>query len=198
MYQRLDIIQKMPQKKNQSHKENITKTYSVKDYLFHGVFFLIYGLVKYFPSPLGDYLRYILFKPVCRRLGKVRIYEGVTIWYPYRVSIGNNVTINEWGYLSGYGEIEIEDDVRIGHRVSILTSDHQFSDLKIPIYKQGLTQGKVTILKGAWLGCNVMILPGVTIGRGAIVGAGAVVTRNVEDFAIVAGVPAKPIGSRKK
>ncbi|MGA2667128.1 MAG: acyltransferase [Patescibacteria group bacterium] len=183
---------------NKLHKEYNTKPYTVKDYLFHGLFFFIYGLVKYFPSPLGDYLRFVLLKLVCRHLGKVRIYEGVTFWYPYRISIGNNVTLNEWGYLSGYGEIEIEDDVRIGHRVSILTSDHRYTDLKTPIYRQGLVSSKVKILKGAWLGCNVTVLPGVTIGQGAVVGAGAVVTKNVKDFEIVAGVPARPIGSRKK
>lgn len=163
---------------------------SIYDYVAHGVFFLFYGIVKYFPSPIGDLLRKIVVYPFIRQMGKTRIYEGVTFWYPYRIRIGDNVTLNEWVYLSGFGGISIGDNVRIGHRTSIVTSDHCTDDHTLPICKQGLLASAVTIQDNVWIGCNVTILRGVTISQGAVVGAGAVVTKDVLPNTIVAGVPA--------
>lgn len=169
---------------------------TLKDYLLHAVFVFAYGWVKYIPSPIGDWLRFLFVRPFLPSCGRLRIYEGVTFWYPYRIKIGNNVTLNEWVYLSGFGGLIIGDNVRIGHRVSIVTSDHVYSDLERPIYKQGLISSQVTIEDDVWIGCNVTILKGVRIGKGAIVAAGAVVTKDVASFSIVGGVPAKSISNR--
>jgi len=169
---------------------------TVRDYIIHGIFLTIYGFVKYLPSPVGDLLRYIVIKPSIRKIGKSRIYEGVTFWYPYRIKIGTNVTLNEWVYLSGFGGLEIHDNVRVGHRTTILTSDHIFSHNNIPIHKQGLTSGKVIIGKGAYIGCNVTILKGIKIGKDAVIGAGSVVTKDIPDNAIAVGVPAKIVKKR--
>jgi acetyltransferase-like isoleucine patch superfamily enzyme len=169
---------------------------SFLDYLIHGIYFSLYGLFKYFPSPLGDVIRYCITKPFVKQMKRVRIYEGVTLWYPYRIQIGDNVTLNEWVYINGFGCVEIGDGVRIGHRSSIISSDHLSGDLASPIYQQGLVTGKTIIGAGVWIGCNATILKGVTIGPGAIVAAGAVVTKDVESNTIVAGVPARKIGIR--
>jgi acetyltransferase-like isoleucine patch superfamily enzyme len=172
------------------------KPFSVFDYLVHGIFFTIYGLVKYFPSPIGDLLRYWIAKPFMSRLGKVRIYEGVTLWYPYRIRIGDNVTLNEWVYLSGYGQLEIGDNVLIANRVTILTSSHGFKDKNCFIRKQGIESGQVCIKQDVWIGTNATILMGVIIGEGAVIAAGAVVTKDVPPYTIVGGVPARSIGER--
>jgi acetyltransferase-like isoleucine patch superfamily enzyme len=166
------------------------------DYLAHGVYFFLYSIVKYVPSPVGDFLRYWISKPFVRSMGRVRIYEGVTIWYPYRITIGSNVTLNEWVYISGYGEVTVGNDVRIGHRTSIVSSDHVFDDRNVPIHKQGLVSGPVRIGSDVFIGCNATILRGVTIGDGAVVAAGAVVMDDVPEYTVVGGVPAKPIGMR--
>lgn len=171
---------------------------SSKDYLLHGLYFPIYGLVKYLPSPVGDWLRRLVTYPFASSLGKVRIYEGVTFWYPYRIHIGHDVTLNEWVYLSGFGGLRIGNHVRIGHRTSIITSDHRHDDVGVPIHQQGLIYSQVAIEDDVWIGCNVTILKGVSIGRGAIIAAGAVVTRNVPANAIFGGVPARQIGVRGK
>jgi len=71
------------------------------------------------------------------------------------------------------------------------TSNHIYDRTDIFITEQGHTKGKIEIEEDVWLGANVMILPGVHIGKGAIVGAGAVVTKNVPSMAIVVGNPAK-------
>jgi acetyltransferase-like isoleucine patch superfamily enzyme len=175
--------------------KNITITW--KDFFIHGIFFTLYGLVKYLPSPIGDILRYWIAKPFIKKLGKVRIYEGVTFWYPYRIQIGDNVTLNEWVYISGYGNVKFGNDTRIGHRCSILTSKHNFTNCNLPIRKQSITANSVNIHEDVWIGCNVTILDGVTIGKGAIIGAGAVVTKNVPAYTVAGGVPAKIINTRK-
>ena len=96
------------------------------------------------------------------------------------------------------GEIIIEDNVSIGPNVVMRASGHRYEDLHVPIRLQGHHKGKIIIRDGVWIGANAVILPNVTIGKGAIVGAGAVVTKDVDDFDIVGGVPAKKIASRIK
>ncbi|HPL95325.1 MAG TPA: acyltransferase [bacterium] len=167
-----------------------------KDYFRHGIFFNLYGLFKYLPSPLGDVLRYLIIKIFIKEIGRVRIYEGVTFWYPERIKIGDKVTLNEWVYLNGYGGLTIEDGVRIGERTSIITSDHTFEKKDIPIYQQAIIGSQVIIEKNVWIGCHVVILKGIRIGEGAVIAAGAVVTKDVPSFSVVAGVPAKIIKQR--
>lgn len=169
---------------------------NINDYLRHGLFLNLYGLFKYLPSPVGDILRYLIVKIFIKHIGKVRIYEGTTFWYPERIKIGDNVTLNEWVYLNGYGNLTIADGVRIGERTSIITSDHNFDRKDIPIYQQEIIGAPVIIEKNVWIGCHVVILKGVRVGEGAIIAAGAVVTKDVAPFSIVAGVPAVKIKNR--
>ncbi|MCR4308132.1 MAG: acyltransferase [Candidatus Berkelbacteria bacterium] len=90
--------------------------------------------------------------------------------------------------------IVIEDNVMLGSGVHIYPSNHRFEDLSIPIIDQGHYPSKAVILKnGCWIGANSVILPGVTIGVNAVVGAGSIVTKDVEEFTIVVGNPAKII-----
>ncbi len=166
------------------------------DYLLHGIYVPFYGIFKYFPSPIGEPFRYLILKLFCKELHTANIKEGVTIGYPYRVKIGRHVSLNEWVFLDGYGGLVIEDNVRIAHRVSINTSNHKYDRLDIPIHKQGLSSKPVHIKHDVWIGCGAIILQGITIGENAIVGAGAVVTKDVPANAIVGGVPAKVIKMR--
>ena len=92
--------------------------------------------------------------------------------------------------------IEIGASVLLAWNVQIFDSHHKTSDPTRPIREQGMTRGgKVVIRDGAWLGANVVVLAGVTIGRNAVIGANSVVTRDVPDFGVVAGAPARPIRS---
>ena len=164
------------------------------DYIIHGIYFLIYGIVKYLPSPLGDVGRYVVSKPFIKEMGKVRIYEGTTLWYPYRITLGNDTTLNEFVYISGYGGVNIGSGVRIGNRTTILSSDHVFDNPNTPIYKQGLTtKGGVLIEDDVYIGSNVTILDGVRIGSHSVIGAGSVVTKSIPSNSVVVGNPAKII-----
>ena len=105
--------------------------------------------------------------------------------------MGTNSVINQKCRLDNRGNITIGDNVAISSEVCILTADHdpQSSDFA------GRARS-VNIEDYVFIGTRAMILPGVTLGKGCVVAAGAVVTKNVAPFTIVAGVPAKPIGSR--
>lgn len=96
------------------------------------------------------------------------------------------------------GPLEIGENVMMGPGVCIMTSKHNVSRTDIPMCQQGhLPKQKVTIGNDVWIGTRVIIMPGVTVGNGSIIGAGAVVTKDVPDYAIVAGVPAKVIKYRR-
>lgn len=115
-----------------------------------------------------------------------------------KISIGNNIIIRPGTMLFAdelpNGYIIIEDDVGIGAGVHIYVNNHRFDESNTPIKYQGYYPSKpVRVCSGAWLGANVIVLLGVTIGKNAVVGAGSVVTRDVEPFTVVAGNPAKPI-----
>lgn len=116
------------------------------------------------------------------------------------ISLGRNVVIRPGCKLfavpdaEGRGQIIIEDNVLIGSDVHIYVSNHRFSDPSLDIYHQGHDVPKrVRIMRGAWLGAGVIVLPGVTVGQNAVIGAGSVVTRDVADFQVVAGVPARVV-----
>jgi len=127
---------------------------------------------------------------------KVFILSKCTLYSPQRISIGENVSINRYTNLDGTGGLEIKDHVLIGPNCNILSANHGFNDWKTPIKEQAVVTGKVVIEEDVWLGYGVTVLPNVTIGRGAIVGAGSVVTKDVPPFAIVGGIPAKLIKYR--
>ena len=112
------------------------------------------------------------------------------------LKVGNNSSIGPYGYIGCSGYIEIGDNVMISPRVSIYSENHNFSETAVPMIEQGVTRSFVKIEDDCWIAANSIILAGVTIGKGSIVAAGAVVTKDVPPFSIVAGNPALVIKSR--
>lgn len=123
-----------------------------------------------------------------KKLDNVRILTPFICDFGNRVKLGNNVFINHSAIFSASGGIELEDGVSLAPGVHIATINHDFNK-RHTIY----TYGKVLIKKNAWIGMGATILPGVTIGEYAVVGAGAVVTKDVPDYAVAVGNPAKVI-----
>ena len=111
--------------------------------------------------------------------------------------MGNRSSIGAYSYIGCSGSLKIGDNVLIGARLTIIAENHNFSDSNRLICEQGVNNRGITIGNDVWIGACVTILDGVTIGDHSIVAAGAVVTRDVLPFAIVAGVPARQIKSRK-
>lgn len=123
-----------------------------------------------------------------RKLDDVRILTPFICDFGNKVKFGKGVFINHSAILSASGGIEFEDGSMAAPGLRIATINHDMNE-RHAIY----TYGKVTVKKNAWIGMNVTICPGVTIGAYAVVAAGAVVTRDVPDYAVVGGVPAKVI-----
>lgn len=117
--------------------------------------------------------------------------------YGGNITIGDDCSINPDCFLQGAGGITIGNLVRIGPHVIIIASEHNYQDPIIPIHKQGATSIGVQIGSDVWIGAGAIILDGVSIGDGSVIGAGSVVTKKVEPFSVMAGVPAKKIKSRK-
>lgn len=133
------------------------------------------------------------------RIGKnseVRPYS--TIIGTNNVIIGDNVVIQPGTILGtnpsdSSAQIIIEDDVLFGPNIAVYCATHNYRDPSRPIKQQGHTS-KTTILKrGCWIGINAVVLPGVTIGKNSVVGANSVVTRDIPDFAVAVGAPARVI-----
>lgn len=123
----------------------------------------------------------------------VNIEHGAT--FDASVELGDNSGIGIDCAL--YGRVIIGKNVMMGPEVFIYTANHNFSDLSVPMCQQGhQTEQTVMIGDDVWIGSRVTILPGVKIGNGAIIGASAVITKDVKDYDIVAGNPARVIGSR--
>jgi acetyltransferase-like isoleucine patch superfamily enzyme len=112
---------------------------------------------------------------------------------PENIRLGKSVSVGPENRLwaSPRARLTIEDDVLLGPNVTIVTSNYSAADRGRPLKDQEWIESDVTIGRRSWLGAHVVVLPGVTIGEGAIIAAGAVVTASVPPYAIVGGVPAK-------
>jgi len=107
------------------------------------------------------------------------------------IRIGRDSLIGEFSVIRGPGGVTIGDRVYLSPMVHIYSSNHRFDDPQKPFIEQGVTAEGVVIEDDCWLGAMAIVLDGVTIGRGSVVGAGAVVTQDVPAHSLVAGVPAR-------
>ena len=124
----------------------------------------------------------------------VNIEKGALITSSMEIGDRSGVGINA----VMHGKVIIGKDVMMGPECIIYTRNHAFSRTDIPMNQQGFSEEKPVIIgDDVWIGGRVTILPGVHIGNGAIIGAGAVVTKNVPEYAIVGGNPAKVLKYRK-
>ena len=114
------------------------------------------------------------------------------------IEIGDRVRFNANVYLNACigGRIVLGNDVLVAPNVVMRASDHVTSSLEEPIAEQGHSGGEIIVEDDVWLGSNVTVVGGVRIGKGAVIAAGAVVTRDVDPYTIVGGVPAQFIKKR--
>jgi len=109
------------------------------------------------------------------------------------VKIGDRCLIGRQSSIVGHFEISIGHDVYFGPNVYVTDQNHSVEDPDIPIGRQSAGEQPVSIGDGSWLGANVVVLPGVTIGRHVAVGAGAIVTADLPDHSVAVGNPARVI-----
>lgn len=132
------------------------------------------------------------------RIGnQVLVQDGVVINANQgSVSIGDRCWLGPFCLVYGNGGVRIGKDVLVAGHTSINSISHRAERCDIPINAQGLICAPVVIEDDVWIGLNAVILQGITLGRGAIIGAGAVVTRDVPPWSIAVGVPARVKGRR--
>lgn len=121
-------------------------------------------------------------------------YYGNSVGEGLRMGNGSNV--GAYSYVGCSGFIEIGDNVMMGPRVSFFAENHTFDRTDMPMKQQGVNNKGIRIEDDCWLGSGAIFLDGVTVGKGSIVAAGSVVSKSVEPYSIVGGVPAKLIKSR--
>ena len=109
------------------------------------------------------------------------------------ISVGDRCLIGKGSGIVGHLEITIGDDVWTGHHVYITDQNHGYSDLSLPISRQFMAEKPVSIGDGSWLGHGTVVLPGAVVGRHVVVGANSVVTGELPDNCVAAGVPARVI-----
>lgn len=164
------------------------------------IYFVLYKLLSsWLPisqrSKISRKIRVFWARKIVKECGNNVNIERNAIFGP-EVVIGDNsgIGIN----CEVYGPVTIGKNVMMGPEVVIYTSGHCYERTDIPMLEQGTSKVKnVMIGDDVWIGRRAMIMPGVTIGEGSVVGAGAVVTKDVPAFSVVGGVPAKVLKMRK-
>lgn len=142
-------------------------------------------------------LRARLWGFLLKKMGSnVDMLNGVVIMSPQKVEIGHDTFLNEFVRIGGQNGVKIGNYVQLSQNVSLISENHEYSNPLLPIKKQGYFGKKIVIEDDVWIGANAVVLSGVTVGQGAIVGANAVVTKNVRPYTIVGGIPAKFIKYR--
>jgi maltose O-acetyltransferase len=142
-------------------------------------------------------LRFLLYRWAGVRVEQSRIGPGLFLGGPpSNLSIGEGTTINVDCFFDCLGKVHLGRRVMLGMGVTIVTSDHPMGadgrPEPLPVARD------VVIGDGVWLGARSMILPGVTVGEGAVISAGSVVSRDCRPFGVYAGVPARLVGQAAK
>lgn len=163
------------------------------------IMYIVYTMIcKNLPETrhfkIGGKMRTFFADKIIKKCGNnVNIEKGAK--FTPEVSIGNNSGIGVNCEL--WGDISIGENVMMGPEVVIYTQNHKKDRTDIPMCEQGHEESKqVVIGNDVWIGRRVMIMPGVHIGNGCVIAAGAVVTNDIEDFYIAGGIPAKEIKKR--
>lgn len=140
------------------------------------------------------FIRHAYYRYICGiRIGKGTSIHMKTFIEGNKIIIGENTVINRSCYIDGRGELIIGSKVSISPHVHIITVSH---DMNSPYFKNTYTTVKIDDF--VWIGSRALILQGVSIGEGAVIGAGSVVTKDVLPYTFVAGIPAKKIKERIK
>jgi acetyltransferase-like isoleucine patch superfamily enzyme len=178
----------------------------------------VYDRFKSGETTFDSLMRRIILRSLIKKCGHdISVSSFVTFAHPETFEIADGVFIGQYAFIQGRHDgycrigkrvwigpyaffdaraLEIEDNVGIGPGTKILGSTHTGVPKDIPIIQTDMVIKPVRICQGSDIGINAVILPGITVGEGAIVGAGAVVTRDVKPKTVVAGVPAKMLKKR--
>jgi putative colanic acid biosynthesis acetyltransferase WcaF len=148
-------------------------------------------LFRLSPRPCFGWRRFVLRCFGAKLGAHVHTYATTRIHFPWNLTVGDWSAIGEHAFIYNWGPVTLGEKVTISHQAQLCAGTHDYTQPDLPLLKPPLV-----VESQAWICANAFVGPGVTVGEGAIVGACAVVTKNVEPWAIVAGNPAKVIKQR--
>lgn len=152
-------------------------------------------LIRWIPSYEGMLIRHLFYKMTFKKIGKkYLIWPSVYLTHTYNISSGQYLSINRGAHIDGRGGIEIGDYVMVGPNAFIGSSNHVILPNKdVPRLFQGHVPKSVKIGNNVWIGANVVVCPGVSIGDDSVIGAGSVVAKDVPKSVLACGSPARVI-----
>jgi acetyltransferase-like isoleucine patch superfamily enzyme len=179
----------------------------VKKYKFIIIFFG--KIIRIIPKPILNFMwnlfyssegkiailyRYLYLKKYCKKVGEnVFIGKSVNLKNVQNLTLGSHVSIHSYNYIDAYGGITINDNVSIANHCTFISSDHTWEDINIPIKYNKILKKPIIIHEDVWIAAGCRILGNVTISSRTVVGAGAVVNKNLETNSLYVGVPARKI-----
>lgn len=157
----------------------------------------LYWLVGALPGTIGFLLRNLIYAFLFKkRKGIIWVQPRVTIVQSNRFTVGCNCGVNTGTYINAKGGISFGDNVLIGSNVTISSGKHPIEGKEPPVFQRPTEPLPIVIEDDVWIGSNAVIMPGVTLKKGTVVGAGAIVTKDTKEYSVVVGVPAKVIRYR--
>lgn len=162
------------------------------------IFVRILNKIFFLLNKSQQFATYSILSNSLRHLGKnVRLDYNVLLIQPENITLKDNIFIGRDTIFHAYDSISIGNHTVIAAGCKLISANHRYEDLNIPINFQGHDCKPILIDDDVWLGYGVIILPGVHLGKGCVVAAGSVVTKSFAPFSVLAGVPAKLIKLRQ-
>ena len=168
-----------------------TNIYTKKELLARILWTLASKVFEFSPRNFFGWRRIILRLFKANVGDNVNIYNSAKIYMPWNLDIGDWSSIGEDAFIYNLGKVHIGSKVTISHRAQLCAGTHDYSKPNLPLLKP-----PITIKDEAWICASSFVGPGVTVNEGAIVGACAVVVKDVDPWMIVVGNPAKVVGKR--
>lgn len=160
---------------------------------------LLGWLTRFLPGAIGIALRWLVCQLLFQKLESFAlIYPGVILTHTYALRVGRSFSVNSFAVIDARGGISIGDGVMVGPHAVIVSSSHDYKQVIVPMTLKDHILAPVEIGNDVWIGAHAVVTPGVRIGDGVVIAAGAVVADDVGDYQIVGGVPAKLIGERPR
>lgn len=166
--------------------------YKIKEYIGRILWSFFFIFFRFSPRIFFEWRNFLLRIFGAKIGNHVHIYPTAKIYIPWNLKIGNESSIGEWTLIYNLGKVEIGSQTTISHRAHLCAGTHNYSNPKLPLLRLPIKIGDQ-----AWICSDSFIGPNVNVGKGVIVGAGSVVTKNIKKMQIVAGNPAKYIRRRK-
>lgn len=179
-------------------KEKV-KGYSFKTLLRLECESLFFGITMLIPTTLGVFTRGLIAKIFFKKcLGFIWFQPRIILVHTDRISVGTNFSVNSGTYINGIGGIDIGNYVLVGSNVTISSGEHPIEGKEPAVFARQSIPKKIIIEDDVWIGAGAVIMPGITLARGTVVGANAVVTKDTAPYSVVVGVPAKILRFRNK